>query len=115
MREFLLLIREPITYSEMSDEEMQADIDRHMNWIEGLVEKGHFREGNPLEFEGIVITGENASPVGGPYIDRNLCISGYYILYAQSLDEAAKIVSTCPSLATGASIELRSIIQIPKG
>lgn len=114
MSEFLLLIREPITYNEMSDDEMRADIDLHLTWIKELVSKGHFREGNPLEYEGIVITGEQASPIGGPYIDRNHSISGYYILNAPNLEVAAKIISGCPALGHGASIELRPIIQIPK-
>lgn len=114
MREFLLLIREPITYNDMSDDEMRADIDSHLAWIKDLFKKGCFREGNPLEYEGIVITGENASPIGGPYIDRNLFISGYYILNAPDIEIAAEIISGCPALKHGASIELRPIILIPK-
>lgn len=98
----------------MSDEEMRTDIDSHLAWIKDLVKKGNFREGNPLEYEGIVLTGANAEPVGGPYIDRNLFISGYYILNAPDIETAAEVISRCPALSHGASIELRPIIQVPK-
>lgn len=115
MKEFLMLIRETTDYGKISPEEMQEDIEKHIQWVETLMEKGLFKSGNPLEARGITIKGANQVVTDGPYIEGKECVSGFYFLLANSLQEATTIAKGCPSLTLGASVELREVIQTEEG
>lgn len=110
MKEFLLLIREDASYGQLSVEEMQADIEKHMAWVEDLIAKGQFKDGNPLDSTGTHIKGKEKIVTDGPYIESKECISGYYFLMANSLAEATEIAKDCPALELGATIELREVM-----
>ncbi len=110
MKEFLLLIREDAGYGQLSPAEMQEDIEKHLAWVEDLVTKGHFKDGNPLESAGSVIKGKEALITSGPYIESKECISGYYFLLAASLEDATALASQCPALEAGATLEIREIM-----
>jgi hypothetical protein len=110
MKEFLLLIREDAEYGKLSFEEMQADIEKHMAWVEDLITKGQFKDGNPLDSNGKQIKGKEKIVTDGPYIESKECISGYYFLIANSLAEATEIAKGCPALELGATVELREVV-----
>lgn len=110
MKEFLLLIREDANYGQLSVEEMQADIKKHIAWVEGLIAKGQFKDGNPLDANGTLIKGKDKIVTDGPYIESKECISGYYFLLANSLEEATEIAKYCPALELGVTIELREVM-----
>lgn len=103
-----MLIREGADYGKLSAEDMQADIAEHMAWVEGLMQQGHFKDGNPLEATGVSIKGDAITD--GPFVEAKECISGYYFLLAGSLEEATGIAKGCPDLKRGATLELREIM-----
>lgn len=111
MKEFLMLIRENPEYGNFSPEEMQEEMERHMQWVEQLMEKGQFKEGNPLEATGSTISGKNKIVSDGPFVESKECISGFYFLLAENLEEAIEIAKGCPSLESGASLEIREVIN----
>lgn len=41
MKEFLMLIREDANYGDLSREEMQECVEKHIQWVNGLMEKGY--------------------------------------------------------------------------
>jgi len=110
MKEFLMLIRENADYGEMTAEQMQDDIEKQIKWVEELMAKGIFKDGNPLNPEGSHIKGNVITD--GPYVESKECISGYYFLLANSLEEATEMAKGCPSLALGGSVEIREVIQV---
>jgi hypothetical protein len=110
MKEFLMLIRENADYGEMTAEQMQDDIEKQIKWVEELMAKGNFKDGNPLTPEGSHIKGNVITD--GPYVESKECISGYYFLLANSLEEATEMAKGCPSLALGGSVEIREVIQV---
>ncbi|MCF0065227.1 YciI family protein [Dyadobacter chenwenxiniae] len=112
MKRFLLLIREDISrLAQMSEEEMQQDIAEMNGWVEELVRFDNFVSGEPLENEGQTI----GKPVAtdGPFIDSKEGISGYMIIQAENLEQAAAIAAQCPHIVQGKiSIEVRPIMEI---
>ncbi len=109
MKEFLMLIREHPGQTQVSVEAMQAEIEAHLRWVETLVEKGHFKAGNPLDTEGLVLHGDRITD--GPFIETKECVSGYYFLLAESLAQAAELAKDCPSLQYGATLEIRPVLD----
>jgi hypothetical protein len=112
MKEFLMLIRENQSYDSLSPEEIQADIEKHIQWVEQLVQSGHFKEGNPLDVNGKMIRGKDKWITDGPFVESKECVSGYYFLLAHDLDQATSIARGCPALDQGASLEIREVIVI---
>jgi len=82
MKEFLLLIRENVDYGDLSVEDMQANIQEHIKWVETLVENGNFKDGNPLDSAGVTL--KDGIATDGPYVETKECVSGYYFLLANS-------------------------------
>jgi hypothetical protein len=111
MKAFLMLIRENRDYGTMTPEEMQEDIEKHIQWVEELVHKGHFKSGDPLSPEGAVIKGTDKIVTDGPFVESKECISGYYFLLAETLEAATSIAKGCPALDTGATLEIREIME----
>ncbi|WP_430612081.1 YciI family protein [Flavobacterium sp. JP2137] len=111
MKEFLLLIRENVNYGSLSLQEMQDEIEKHLNWVEQLMEQGCFKGGNPLDSQGVSLKGKDRVLTDGPFVESKECISGFYFLMANSLEEATEIGKGCPALDFGASIEIREVFQ----
>lgn len=113
MKEFLLLLRENLdAYSSISPEEMQADIEKHIKWVEELAKNGHFKNGNPLSPAGGTLSGTAGLITDGPYIESKEGVSGYYFLLAESLEQAIELAKGCPTLSVrGGKVEVREVID----
>lgn len=113
MKEFLLLLRENLdNYGKVSPEEMQADIERHVKWVEELAKGGHFKHGNPLMPVGGTLRGTNKLSTDGPYIESKEGVSGFYFILAESLEQAMELAKGCPTLSMrDGSVEVREVID----
>ncbi|WP_439585364.1 YciI family protein [Dyadobacter bucti] len=114
MKKFLLLIREDISrLSQMSEEEMQQDIAEMNSWVEELIRFDSFISGEPLEND-FKLVGKQV-PTDGLFIDAKEGISGYLMIQAENLEQAAAIAEQCPHIIEGKiSIEVRPIMEIPQ-
>lgn len=112
MKKFLLLIREDITrLSQMSEEEIQQDIAEMNSWVEELVRFDTFIAGEPLENEYRMV-GKQVE-TDGLLMDAKEGISGYLMIQAESLQQAAAIAAQCPHIIQDKiSIEVRPIMEI---
>lgn len=112
MKKFILLIREDLRLLEnMSKEQQDADIQTMVKWVEEITQSGNFVQGDPLE-NGIALAVKDKIITDGPFIEVKEAISGYTIIKAESLQQAAEIAATCPLVQTGlVKIEVRPILQ----
>lgn len=107
----MLLIREDIArVREMSEEQMQADIQEYTRWVEGLVASGHFISGDPLEPEGRYLT-KDTILTDGPFIESKEAITGYILLKAENLEEALAIAKSCLVFNAGGTLEVRPVMK----
>lgn len=111
MKKFLLLIREDIArLAQFTEEEMMQDIAEMNSWVEELAQQDKFIGGEPLENESKMV-GHVATD--GPFVEAREGISGYLMIMAEDLDEAAAIAGQCPHvLQQKISIEVRQIMNI---
>lgn len=111
MKRFMLILFEhDSAYDDFSPEEMQQEIQVHMKWIEELGD--HYLGGEPLEKGAKTIHGKEKLLTDGPYIESKELVSGYYLLQAASLGEAAEIAKGCPVLRLGGTVEVREIMEM---
>lgn len=113
MEKFLLLIREDLSKLEqMTEAEMEADIGEMTRWVEELSQSSNFVQGEPLLSQGRYVSSEKIL-TDGPFIETKEAISGYLIIVAENVDQAASIAQTCPHVLKGSVvIEVRPIMQI---
>src|SRR5687768_8405741 len=110
MEKFLLLIREDLKkMSEMSEEEFNRDLQLMMTWMESLSESGDLGTGEPLLTTGRYVNKDHVFS-DGPFLEAKEAISGYMIITAENLDQAASMTQTCPLVIEGKiAIEVRQI------
>jgi hypothetical protein len=112
MSDYLLLLHEtPGHFAQMSPARIQATIERYMAWTRQLAERGQLVSAEKLADDGgrHLRRGAGAPLVSdGPYTEAKDVIGGFYVIRAESLEQAEAICAGCPHLDFG-WIELRAI------
>lgn len=106
----LLLFEHKDAYTNFSAEDMQKEIEIHGKWIEELGE--HFDSGEPLEHPAKSVRGKEKLVTDGPFIEAKELVSGFYIIKAESLEQATELSKGCPVLRLGGSIEVREVMAM---
>src|SRR5689334_24809924 len=90
--------REAMGTPEKAQQSMQA----WLGWMRDLEAKGHLKErGQPLERAGKVVRGKDRILSDGPYVEVKDLVSGYIVVQANDLAEAASLSNGCPILEGG--------------
>jgi hypothetical protein len=111
MESYLLLFHESDQYGKLSPEEMQAIFGRFRNWSQKLRDAGRIINSNKLEdSSGRVLRGKNGAVqiTDGPFTETKDVVGGYFLINAESYEEAVELSRDCPHIDFGA-IEIRRI------
>jgi hypothetical protein len=92
-----------------SPEGMQSQMQKWMAWIERLRTQGTYVAGEPLERVGKVLRSPNKVITDGPFAEGKEVVGGYFIIRAESLNQAAETAKDCPIFESGGSVEVRAI------
>ncbi|HMS66923.1 MAG: YciI family protein [Saprospiraceae bacterium] len=111
MKDFLFVFRsEQRTGPMPSPEEMQASMQKWMDWLGNIAAQNHLTSaGNALLPHGKVLQA-SGMVTDGPYTEIKETIGGYSIVKAESLDEAVSLANGCPIFAVGGNVEVREIV-----
>lgn len=111
MKKFLLLIREDLRLiASMTPEQQSSDIQIMVKWVEELTQSGNFIQGEPLE-PGVRLATKEGVLSDGPFMEAKEGISGYTLIQADNLQQAAELATMCPLVQTGQiKIEVRPIL-----
>jgi hypothetical protein len=114
MAEFLLLFRGPDRHNlNQSPEQMQAVMQRWMNWMGDLTKQGKMVGAQPLENTGKVLQGTKKVITDGPFAEGKEIIGGYLLCKAADINEAIEISKGCPILEFDeGTVEVRPIGQM---
>ena len=107
MSNFMFLFRGGETPA--SPEGMQAQMQKWMAWIERLRTQDKYIAGEPLERGGKVLRSPNKVITDGPFAEGKEVVGGYFLVRADSLNQAAEIAKDCPIFESGGSVEIRAI------
>ena len=107
--EYLFLFRGTLWHKGLSSEEIQKNLAQFTAWFDRLKSEGKFKAGHPLAHEGTIVAGRN--PVkDGPFAESKEAIAGFFIIQADSLEQAVEVAKGCPGLEFGQTVEVRPII-----
>lgn len=108
----LLLHDDPAAFATMSPDQMQKVIAKYMAWGERLRKAGVISESHKLADEpGKVMRGRGGVTriTDGPYSETKEILGGYYIVEAETYDQAVDLARDCPQLEYGGTIEVRQV------
>lgn len=116
MERFLLLIREDLQkFKNSGPDHFDKCLRAMMGWMEALAESGNYVAAEPLENGGRYIR-RDVVLSDGPFVEAKEAISGYVIIKAENLEQAASIAQNCPLLIQGiAVVEVRPIMIVNNG
>ena len=105
---FLFLYDDPSGWAKLSPEEMQQALQKYVAWAEKSTNAGFLRGKHRLaEDPGKVIRG--AKVTDGPYSETKEILGGYYLIAADSYDQAVQRTLDHPHLEYGGTIEVRQM------
>ena len=94
--------------SSLSRDDIAKAIDQFYMWYDRLVTEGKIRPGQRLTYEGKTVFGSNVI-TDGPFGESKEVIGGFWLILANSLEEAAQIAKGNPCLNCGLFSEVRPI------
>lgn len=113
MKEYLLLFRGgDAQTAQQSPELWQAHMQKWMQWMGGLKERGKLIGAQPLVTTGRVVTGTRKIVSDGPYMEGKEIVGGYLACKADTYEEAVEISKGCPILEHDGIVEVREIKEL---
>ena len=112
MKKFLLLIREDIRrFEALSEQDIQNEIAIMTKWVEEMTRSGNFIQGDPLGNEMRIATSSTVIS-DGPFIESREAVTGYVLIKADNIEQAAELAMACPPVQSGQiKIEVRPILE----
>jgi len=97
--------------SSSSHEELQANMDKWMAWVEKLNREGKYVSGEALIPGGKLVKGKNAV-TDGPYTEGKELVAGFFVINAATIDEAAAIATAnYPDFDFGGTVQVRPVMK----
>jgi hypothetical protein len=105
---FLFLYDDPSGWVKLSPQEMQTALEKYIGWSKKATDAGFLRGSHRLaEDTGKVIRG--AKVTDGPYSETKEILGGYFLITADSYDQAVQRTLDHPHLGYGGTIEVRQV------
>ena len=104
--EYLLLFRATNWTEDLFPEENK--IAKFTLWFERVKNSGTFKSGHPIKHNDEILAGRNAV-TDDPFAESKEAVAGFFIIQADSVEQAVEITKSCPALECGQTVEVRAI------
>jgi hypothetical protein len=109
MKNFMLLFRGGSDAMKMSPEESQQHMQKWFEWVGELQQKGIYTAGEALMPGGKTVNKGNVV-TDGPFAEGKEIVGGFFIVKANSIEDAAEMAKSCPDLPLGGTVEVRDVV-----
>jgi hypothetical protein len=110
MEKFMLIFHGGIKQN-ASPEELQANMNKWLAWIEKLNKEGRYVSGEALLPGGKLVSGKSMA-TDGPYTEGKELVGGFFVLNAANLEEAVSIAQTdYPDFGFGGQVQVRPVMK----
>lgn len=116
MPQFLILLRGQGAYEQLPPEQRRDVKQRYFDWTSRLRETGRFLGANKLTEQAgrVVRKGDTGLVVtDGPFVETKEILGGYYLINADSYEDAIDFTRDCPHYDFG-SVEVREVEEMPR-
>lgn len=113
MQYMLLIYGEESLWGSLPPEQLSADMAAYFAYTEELAKAGKLVAGDELQpvstAKTVSLLGGALSVVDGPFADTKEALGGYYLINADTMDEALQWAAKCPGAKYG-RIEVRPVV-----
>jgi len=112
MPKYMFLMHQRVgANDELSPDEMQEIVAKHLEWARRLKESGAYVANDLLAKDGRSLrhTEKQLQVSDGPYIESKEIIVGYYLVEASDYEHAVELAGECPAIVLG-TLEIREIL-----
>ena len=95
--------------AKLSPEQMQAFMNRWMEWIGKYMQSGQMLDAGDALLPGGKVVQATGAVTDGPFPETKALVGGYSVVKAKDYAEAAQIAKGCPVLETGGAVEIRQM------
>ena len=110
MRYLCLIYHDENVLGALPPQEMSALNDRHLQYNDELLDRGHFIEAEALQPAAaatcVRVRNGRTTLTDGPYAETKEMVAGFYLIEARDLNEAVQVAARLPSAPLGV-IEIR--------
>jgi hypothetical protein len=111
MEKFMLIFQGSIN-RDSSPEELQANMDKWMAWVQKLHKDGKYVSGEALLPGGKLIKAKNAV-TDGPYTEGKEVVGGFFVINAATIEEAiANATENYPGFSYGGTVQVRQVMKL---
>jgi hypothetical protein len=115
MKFLLLIYGDAAAEAAMTDDERKAIVDEHIGFARHLAERGADVIGEalapPETGRTLRFAGDGMLVTDGPFLETKEALGGFYVLEADSIEEAAELVRPIPR-SPGLVAEIRPIVDM---
>ena len=115
MAQYAILLRDDFDMQALPASEQERVFSQFIAWSEQLAARGEHRGVERLDRDGRTVSiRDGRIVIDGPYAEGKETVMGFFLVEADTIEHAARIAAGCPSVALGASVEVRLIAPFPK-
>jgi hypothetical protein len=118
MQYVLLIYDDERIWAGMDESQQGSMMKEYFTFTNELRDRGAYVDGNPLQptetATSVQVRDGERLVTDGPFAETKEQLGGYYIVEADSIDEAIDWAAKIPSARLG-TIEVRPILQVPAG
>ncbi|KAA2241409.1 hypothetical protein F0L74_16025 [Chitinophaga agrisoli] len=111
MKDFMFIFSNGSSAGNLSPDEMQDNMQQWFAWIEKLKAKNIYVAGEALIPGGKTVSGPKALVTDGPFAESKEVVGGFFIIKADSMEEATEIAKDCPDLPINGTVEVREVMK----
>jgi hypothetical protein len=113
MKEFMFIfLGADYTELNLSPEQMQEQMQKWYGWIEQMRSQDRYVDGRPLLPAGKTVRGASPVVTDGPFAESKELVGGYFIIKAESIEEAAELAKGFPDFKLGGAVQVREVQQM---
>lgn len=109
---YLFLMRGGEWKEDLSADEIQQFVTDFTSWCEKLNQNGKIVASHPLSRGGKTVSGSNGQTVAdGPIAEAKEAVGGFFLIEADSYEDAVELAQNCPMLSYGGMVEVRMVTE----
>ena len=110
MEKFMLIFHGGIK-QDASPADLQANMGQWMAWVDKLNKEGRYVSGEPLLPGGKLITNKH-TVTDGPYTEGKEVVGGYFVINANTIEEAIEESKAYPDFDFGGKVQVRQVMKM---
>ncbi len=110
MKDFMFIFRGGMDPQSASPQDMQDNMQKWFGWVEDLRKRNIYSAGEAILPEGKTVRKQNVV-TDGPFAESKELVGGFFIVKANSMEEAVELAKGCPDLPLGGTVEVREVMK----